>query len=148
MKKNITGEQLKALISSARKETKADLVLKNARIMNVFTGELEEGDVAITGGFIAGIGKYEGVEEIEIGGRIICPGLIDSHIHIESSMMSPAEFAKAVIPHGTTMVVADPHEIANVAGEDGISFMIEASKGLPLDFCFMLPSCVPATPLD
>jgi len=148
MKKNITESQLKALISSARKETKADLVLKNAKILNVFTGELEEGDVAITGGFIAGIGRYEGIEETDVGGKIICPGLIDSHIHIESSMMSPAEFAKAVIPHGTTMVVTDPHEIANVAGADGISFMIEASKDLPLDVCFMLPSCVPATPLD
>ena len=148
MKKNITDSQLKALISSARKKTKADLVLKNAKILNVFTGELEEGDVAITGGFIAGIGRYEGIEETDVGGKIICPGLIDSHIHIESSMMSPAEFAKAVIPHGTTMVVTDPHEIANVAGADGISFMIEASKDLPLDVCFMLPSCVPATPLD
>ncbi len=148
MKKNITGDRLKALISSARKEIKADLVLKNARILNVFTGELENGDVAITGGYIAGIGDYDGVEEIDIGGKIICPGLTDSHIHIESSMLSPAEFAKAVIPHGTTMVVTDPHEIANVAGADGISFMLEASRGLPLDVCFMLPSCVPATPLD
>ena len=148
MKKNITDNQLKALISSARKDTMADLVLKNARILNVFTGDLENGDVAITGGYIAGIGNYDGIEEIDIGGKIVCPGLIDSHIHIESSMLSPAEFAKAVIPCGTSAVVTDPHEIANVAGGDGISYMLEASKGLPLDVFFMLPSCVPATPLD
>lgn len=127
---------------------KPDLVLKNAKIFNVFTGDIEEGDVAVSGGHIAGIGRYEGKEEIDIGGRVICPGLIDSHIHIESSMMTPAEFAKSVIPHGTVAVVTDPHEIANVAGEDGISFMLENSKGLPMDVFFMLPSCVPATPLD
>ena len=148
MIKNITGDKLKALISSARGEVKADLVLKNAKILNVFTGELEEGDVAVTEGYIAGIGDYEGKEEIDVRGKVICPGLIDSHIHIESSMTSPAEFAKAVVPHGTVAVVADPHEIANVAGEDGISFMLESSKDLPLDVFFMLPSCVPATPLD
>ena len=148
MGKNITDDQLKALIASARGEVKADLVLKNARILNVFTGDLETGDVAVTGGFIAGIGEYEGREEIDIGGRVICPGLIDSHIHIESSMTAPAEFAKAVIPHGTVAVVTDPHEIANVAGEVGISYMLESSKDLPMDVFFMLPSCVPATPLD
>ena len=148
MIKNITGDKLKALISSARGEVKADLALKNAKILNVFTGELEEGDVAVTEGYIAGIGDYEGKEEIDVRGKVICPGLIDSHIHIESSMTSPAEFAKAVVPHGTVAVVADPHEIAIVAGEDGISFMLESSKDLPLDVFFMLPSCVPATPLD
>lgn len=148
MGNTVSDEQLKTLISSARGEVKADLVLKNAKIFNVFTGDTEDGDVAVSGGHIAGIGRYEGKEEIDIGGRVICPGLIDSHIHIESSMMTPAEFAKAVIPHGTVAVVTDPHEIANVAGEDGISFMLENSKGLPMDVFFMLPSCVPATPLD
>ncbi|MBR3277542.1 MAG: adenine deaminase [Lachnospiraceae bacterium] len=148
MGSGISDSQLKALISAARGEVQADLVLKNAKILNVFTGDTEEGDVAVNGGFIAGIGTYEGKEEIDIGGRVICPGLIDSHIHIESSMMTPAEFAKAVIPHGTVAVVTDPHEIANVAGEDGISFMLENSRGLPMDVFFMLPSCVPATPLD
>ena len=148
MVKNITDDQLKALISSARGEVKADLVLKNAKVMNVFTGDIEEGDVAVTDGYIVGIGEYEGKEEIDIGGSVVCPGLIDSHIHIESSMTAPAEFAKAVIPHGTVAVVTDPHEIANVAGEVGISFMLESSKDLPLDVFFMLPSCVPATPLD
>ncbi len=148
MGKNITGAQLKALISSARGETKADLVLKNAGILNVFTGDIEQGDVAVTDGYIAGIGSYEGREEIDLDGGVICPGLIDSHIHIESSMTTPAGFAKAVIPHGTVAVVTDPHEIANVAGEVGISFMLESSKDLPMDVFFMLPSCVPATPLD
>ena len=119
MVKNITDDQLKALISSARGEVKADLVLKNAKVMNVFTGDIEEGDVAVTDGYIVGIGEYEGKEEIDIGGSVVCPGLIDSHIHIESSMTAPAEFAKAVIPHGTVAVVTDPHEIANVAGEVG-----------------------------
>ena len=148
MGKNNTDGQLKELISSARGEIKADFVLKNARILNVFTGDIEEGDVAVTGGYIAGIGKYEGKEEIDVEGKVICPGLIDSHIHIESSMTTPAEFAKAVIPHGTVAVITDPHEIANVAGEVGISFMLENSKDLPMDVFFMLPSCVPATPLD
>lgn len=141
-------KDIKKLIAAARGEIKADLVLKNARIVNVFSKELEEGDVAICGGFIAGIGSYEGDEEIDLQGGILCPGLVDGHIHIESSMVSPAEFAKAVIPHGTTTVVTDPHEIANVAGKDGISFMMDSSRGLPLDIFFMLPSCVPATPLD
>ena len=148
MKKSISDVQLKTLISAARGEVRSDLVIKNAKILNVFTGELETGDVAVSGGFIAGIGEYEGKEEIDAEGGIICPGLIDSHIHIESSMLSPAEFARAVISHGTTSVITDPHEIANVAGEDGIEYMLEASKDLPLDVFFMLPSCVPATPLD
>ena len=148
MGKSITDAQLKALISSARGEVKSDLVLKNAKILNVFSGDIEEGDVAITDGYIVGIGTYEGKEEMDIGGRVVCPGLIDSHIHIESSMTAPAEFAKAVIPHGTVAVVTDPHEIANVAGEVGISYMLESSRNLPMDVFFMLPSCVPATPLD
>ena len=139
---------LKSLIASAAGEVKADLVLKNAKILNVFTKELEEGDVAVKDGVIVGIGSYSGEEEIDLEGKIICPGLIDGHIHIESSMLSPSEFAKAVIPHGTTAVITDPHEIANVAGTDGISFMLESSKDLPMDIFFMLPSCVPATPLD
>ena len=143
-----TDRDLKALIASAAGETEADLVLKNARILNVFTKELEEGDIAVKDGVIVGIGSYRGRVETDLKGRIVCPGLIDGHIHLESSMLSPSEFAKAVIPHGTTAVITDPHEIANVAGTDGISYMIESSKGLPLDVFFMLPSCVPATPLD
>lgn len=136
------------MILAARGDLAPDLVLKNARIVNVFTKEIESGDVAIKDGYIVGIGEYDGAENIDIGGRVICPGLIDGHIHIESSMISPSEFAGAVAPHGTTAVIADPHEIANVAGEEGIRYMLEASAGLPVDIFFMLPSCVPATPLD
>ena len=142
------SDELKELILAARGVEKADLVLKNARILNVFTGEVEDGDVAIRNGYIAGIGSYEGETEIDLMGKIVCPGLIDGHIHIESSMISPAEFAKAVLPHGTTAVITDPHEIANVAGAEGLSYMLESSVDLPLEIFFMLPSCVPATPLD
>ena len=144
----LSNEKIKEMILAARGDLMPDLVLKNARIVNVFTNEIEPGDVAVKDGYIVGIGEYEGKEEIDIGGKVICPGLIDGHIHIESSMISPSEFAKAVAPHGTAAVIADPHEIANVAGTDGIRFMIEASAGLPVDIFFMLPSCVPATPLD
>ena len=146
--KILSNDQIKEMILAARGDLAPDLVLKNARIVNVFTKEIESGDVAIKDGYIVGIGGFDGEEEIDIGGRIICPGLIDGHIHIESSMISPSEFAGAVAPHGTTAVIADPHEIANVAGEEGIRYMLEASAGLPVDIFFMLPSCVPATPLD
>lgn len=142
------SDELKELISAARGVDRADLVLKNARFLNVFTNEVEEGDIAIDDGYFAGIGNYVGIEEIDMEGKIICPGLIDGHIHIESSMVSPPEFARAVVPHGTTAVITDPHEIANVAGAEGISYMLERSKNLPLEVFFMLPSCVPATPLD
>ena len=127
------SDELKELISAARGEEKADLVLKNAKVLNVFTGELEECDVAIRNGYIAGLGSYEGYAEIGLTGKIICPGLIDGHIHIESSMLAPSEFAKAVLPHGTTAVICDPHEIANVAGAEGLSFMLESSKDLPFE---------------
>lgn len=146
--KILSNDQIKEMILAARGDLAPDLVLKNARIVNVFTKEIESGDVAIKDGYIVGIGEFDGEDEIDIGGRIICPGLIDGHIHIESSMISPSEFAGAVAPHGTTAVIADPHEIANVAGEEGIRYMLEASAGLPVDIFFMLPSCVPATPLD
>ena len=146
--KKLSNDQIKEMILAARGDLAPDLVLKNARIVNVFTKEIESGDVAIKDGYIVSIGEFDGEEEIDIGGRIICPGLIDGHIHIESSMISPSEFAGAVAPHGTTAVIADPHEIANVAGEEGIRYMLEASAGLPVDIFFMLPSCVPATPLD
>lgn len=146
--KMLSNDQIKEMILAARGDLAPDIVLKNARIVNVFTKEIESGDVAIKDGYIVGIGEYDGAENIDIGGRVICPGLIDGHIHIESSMISPSEFAGAVAPHGTTAVIADPHEIANVAGEEGIRYMLEASAGLPVDIFFMLPSCVPATPLD
>jgi len=127
---------------------KASLVLKNARVVNVFTAELENGDIAIEDGYIVGVGEYEGQTEIELGGSVVCPGLIDGHIHLESSMVAPGEFERSVVPHGTQAVITDPHEIANVAGAEGIRFMMERTKGLTLDVYFMLPSCVPATGLD
>lgn len=130
------------------------LVLKNSKFVNVFTNQLESGDIAIHNGYIVGIGDYSGKEGdfntkyIDCTGKILCPGFIDGHIHIESSMLSPGEFATAVVPHGTTAVVTDPHEIGNVAGKLGIEYMLESTKGLPLDVYFVLPSCVPATSLD
>jgi adenine deaminase len=135
-------------ILAASGAKKASLVLKNARVINVFTAELEEGDIAIEAGYIVGVGEYEGQTEIELGGAVVCPGLIDGHIHLESSMVAPGEFERSVVPHGTQAVITDPHEIANVAGAEGIRFMMERTKGLTLDVYFMLPSCVPATGLD
>lgn len=134
------------LLAAARGDVPADLLLKNARIVNVFSGEIESGDIAIAGDRIAGIGsEYRGKEEIDLGGAYVAPGLIDAHVHIESSLCLPAQFAAAVVPRGVTTVVADPHEIANVAGAPGVRFMADASKGLPLRVVLMAPSCVPAT---
>lgn len=135
-------------IRAASGEVKAELVLKNGKVVNVFTNELEEMDVAIEAGYIVGLGEYEGKREIDLGGKILCPGFIDGHIHLESSMVSPSDFQAAVVPHGTTSVITDPHEITNVAGTAGIEYMMKATKNLDLDVYFMLPSCVPATPLD
>ncbi len=139
---------MKRLIDVAMKREEADLVLKNARIVNVFTGELEEGDVAIADGRIAGIGSYSAKKEEDMSGKILAPGFIDTHMHIESSMMTPSHFGKAIVPYGTTTAVADPHEIANVLGVKGIDFMIKEAESVPVDFRFMLPSCVPATPFE
>lgn len=135
-------------ISSAFGSRKADLVLKHASIVNVFTEEIEKGDIAITNGKIVGIGDYAGETEIELNGAYVCPGLIDGHIHLESSMILPQEFEACVLPHGTTAVVTDPHEIANVAGTEGIRFMLDQTKDLIMDVFFMLSSCVPASSLD
>ncbi len=140
-------EQKKRLIDVAAGRVPAELVLKDAQYVNVYSGELLRGDIAIEGGRIAGVGSYTGKQELHPEG-IVCPGLMDAHIHLESSLVSPAEFVKAVVPHGTTAVVTDPHEITNVMGTDGIEFMLQATEGLPLDVFFMLPSCVPSTPLD
>ncbi len=135
-------------ISAACGRKKAELVLKHAKIVNVFTETIEEGDVAVEDGMIVGIGAYDGVQEIDVKGKYVAPGLIDGHIHLESSMASPEEFARMVVPHGTAAVVTDPHEIANVAGTAGIRYMLEATEGLDLDVYFMMPSCVPSTGLD
>lgn len=136
------------VIRVAAGEEKADLVLKNAKYLNVFSNEFCQGDIAVAEGLIVGMGKYEGTQEIDASDRIVCPGFIDAHIHLESSLVEPWEFAKAVLPHGTTTVICDPHEIANVMGLQGVDYMMAASAGLPVDVHFMLPSCVPATPED
>ena len=135
-------------ILAASGAKKASMVLKHAKVVNVFTAELEDGDIAVEDGYIVGVGDYEGQTEIELGGAVVCPGLIDGHIHLESSMVAPGEFERSVVPHGTQAVITDPHEIANVAGAEGIRFMMERTRGLTLDVYFMLPSCVPATGLD
>lgn len=135
-------------ILTASGASKASLVLKHARVVNVFTERFEEADVAIEGGFIVGVGTYDGVEEVDLDGAVLCPGFMDGHIHLESSMISPGDFSRAVLPHGTTAVITDPHEIANVAGTAGIRYMMEATEDLDLDVFFMLPSCVPSTGLD
>ncbi len=140
---------LEKIIKVAKGEIVADLVIKNANIINVLSEEIHQGDVAIIGSRIAGIGKgYKGVEEIDLNGAYLSPSFIDGHVHIESSMLLPTEFAKAVVPAGTTTIVADPHEISNVLGLQGISFMRESTYDLPLDVYMMLPSCVPATNLE
>lgn len=135
-------------ILAAAGTKKASLVLKNANVVNVFTEQLEIADVAVEGGYIVGVGSYEGEREIDLKGAVLCPGFLDGHIHLESSMISPGDFNRAVLPHGTTAVITDPHEIANVAGTAGIRYMMEATKDLDLDVFFMLPSCVPSTGLD
>ncbi len=136
------------IVDAAAGRRKADLVLKNAAYVNVFSNELCHGDIAVAEGIIVGIGQYSGQQEQDLSGKIVLPGLIDGHIHLESTLVSPAELTRALLPHGTTTVVADPHEIANVMGTDGIAYMLQATEGLPLDVRFMLPSCVPATPMD
>ncbi len=141
--------ELEEIIKVAKGEEKADLVIKNAQVINVFTEEIYNADVAIKDGIIAGVGSnYKGKCEIDALGCYLSPSFIDGHVHIESSMLLPSEFAKMVVPSGTTTVIADPHEISNVIGLHGISFMREASKDLPLDVYMMLPSCVPASPYE
>lgn len=140
---------LEDIIKTAKGENKADLVIKNAQIVNVLSEEIYSADVAIKDGIIAGVGTgYIGEKEIDANGKYLTPSFIDGHVHIESSMLLPSEFAKMVVPSGTTTVVADPHEISNIIGLHGISFMREASKDLPLDVYMMLPSCVPASPYE
>lgn len=135
-------------ISASGKKIPADIVIKNGKIIDVFNLDIIEGDVAISAGMIVGIGNYEGNITIDAQGRYISPAFIDSHVHIESSMVTPREFSKLVVPHGVTTVITDPHEIANVAGSEGIQFMLDDSARLPLDVMVMLPSSVPATPFE
>ena len=136
------------IINAAAGREPADLVLKNATYVNVFANQLCTADIAVAEGLIVGMGTYSGTVEADMTGKIVLPGFLDAHIHLESSLVSPREFVKAVLPHGTTTVITDPHEIANVMGTDGIEYMLQATEELPVDVRFMLPSCVPATPLD
>jgi adenine deaminase len=136
------------LVGAARGKAPADLLLRDGWILDVFSGAFFRGDVAVKDGIIVGFGASEAKEVVDLDGAWLIPGLIDAHMHIESSQLTPAEFARAVLPHGTTTVMADPHEIANVLGLDGIRYMLDATEGLPLRVFFMVPSCVPATPLE
>lgn len=139
-------KQLQERVAVSDGRAKADLVITNGRIINVFSGEIMEGDIAIKNGYIAGIGDFPDAEKvIDAAGAFIAPGFIDAHVHVESAMVTPAEFARVLLPNGVTTIVTDPHEIANVAGEKGIEFMLEDAKGAPLDMFVMLPSSVPAT---
>ena len=135
-------------ISAARGDRRASLLLKNAKLVNVISGEIYPADVAIYGDTIVGIGRYEAEEEIDVGGKFLCPGFMDAHVHIESSMVTPPEYARAVVPRGTTSVIIDPHEIANVMGLDGIVLMAGMAENIPLTTYVMLPSCVPATEME
>ncbi len=135
-------------VKVAKSEKKAELVLKNCLILNVFNEKIEKGDIAIENGLIVGIGNYEGEKEVNINWKYVCPGFIDGHVHIESSMVTPSQFAKTVVPKGTTTIIEDPHEIANVCGISGIEYILNNSKDLPLDIFIMLPSCVPATDFE
>jgi adenine deaminase len=137
------------LIEVALGKAPADILLKNAFVLNVFNGEVVQANVALVGDKIAGVGDYqEGREVVDLTGSFLIPGLIDAHIHIESSMLTPPGFARAVVPHGTTTVIADPHELVNATGLSGLEYMIKASKQLPLDIYYQIPSCVPATTLE
>ena len=139
---------LKQYIDAAAGRTKADIVLKNASYVNVYTGRTDKGDIAIVGDRIVGVGKYEGIKEYDVEGLTVLPGYIDGHVHIESSQLSPEEFASLIVPRGTTTIIADPHEITNVCGMDGVDYIVKASKNIPLDVKVQLPSCVPATPFE
>lgn len=139
---------LKKMINTAMGKIPADVVIKNCKVVNVFSGEIIESNIAISDGQIAGIGEYEGKEVIDAKGRYAVPGFIDSHIHIESSYVSPEELGRLLVPHGGTTIMADPHEIANVCGAEGLAYMVEAGKRTALDIKYELPSCVPATPFE
>lgn len=139
---------LQSMIAAARGDRPVDLLLRDVRLVNVFNGVVERTAIAIVEGHVVGFGAYDAVAEVDLQGRYVAPGFIDAHVHIESAMVGPAEFARVVLPHGTTTVVADPHEIANVLGATGIAYMLAASAGRQPTFNFTLPSCVPATAME
>jgi adenine deaminase len=142
------AKPIKRLIQAARGDQPADLLFCNARLVNVYLGEIQETDFAVAEGYIIGFGSYEARRRVDLKGRVVAPGFIDAHVHVESSMVSPIQYARAVLPCGTTAVAADPHEIANVLGRAGIDYMLSGSEGLPVHFFFTLPSCVPATAME
>jgi len=148
MREAIPAELRRKLIEVARGDAPADTLLKNARLVNVRSGEIHDADIAIFAGRVAGFGDYQARETIDLEGRHVCPGFIDAHVHIESSMVTVPEFARAVLPRGTTAAVTDPHEIANVLGLPGIRYMLDSSEGLPLRVLVMASSCVPATDME
>ncbi|WP_078544556.1 adenine deaminase [Litchfieldia alkalitelluris] len=145
---SLTEKQLKKKLAVANKQIPADVVIKNGKIIDIFNLEVTEGDIAIAEGMFVGIGQFDGHQVIDATNRYVSPSFIDGHVHIESSMVTPSEYAKVVLPHGVTTVITDPHEIGNVSGSEGITFMIENSEDIPLDVFIMLPSCVPATPFE
>lgn len=134
----------KNLIKTALGKKKADVVIKNGMVINVFSKEIIEADIAISNGMVVGMGEYNGVKEIDASGKYICPGLIDGHVHIESSLLTPLEFSKVILPYGTTTIIADPHEIANVCGINGIIYMLKQTENIPINTFYMIPSCVPS----
>ena len=144
----MTKDCLKKLIDTAAGRIPADTVIKNCKVIDVYNGNIIDGDIALCDGLIAGVGDYEGKETIDATGAYAAPGFIDSHIHIESAYVCPEEIGRLLVPHGATTIIADPHEIVNVCGIKGMNYMLEASKGTALDIKYMLPSCVPATPFE
>ncbi len=144
------AEQIARRVRVARGLEPGDLLLRAGRIANVFTGRLDEANIVVADGYIAGLGPYEwqAAEVIDLGDKLVLPGLIDAHMHLESTLLTPAEFSRVAVPHGTSAVVLDPHEIANVLGTAGIELLRSAAADLPLDFLFMAPSCVPAAPWE
>ncbi|MFL6527130.1 MAG: amidohydrolase family protein, partial [Chthoniobacterales bacterium] len=135
-------------LSVARGDKPAELLFRNARLCNVLSGEVHEANVAVDDGRVIGFGDYEAKEIVDLEGAYLAPGLIDGHFHVESTMVTVAEFARAVVPHGTSAMVIDPHEYANVLGMEGVRYVLDSTRDLPIDFFIMLPSCIPATPLE
>lgn len=141
-------ETLKKLIDVSAGRVPADLVIKNCKVVDVYTGEIQAGDIAVCDGIIAGVGDYKGREIVDAGGKYAAPGFIDSHIHIESAFITPEEISRLLVPHGAATIIADPHEIVNVCGIPGMNYMLDAAEDAVLDIKFMLPSCVPSTPFE
>jgi adenine deaminase len=144
----VTDNTINRLIQTARGDRPADLLLRHVRLVNVFLGAIQDTDIAVSDGYVVGFGDYQAAAGVDLKGSYVAPGFIDAHVHIESAMTSPSEFARAVLANGTTAVVADPHEIANVLGAQGIAYMLAAAQGLPLHIYYTLPSCVPATAME